>query len=324
MRTPRITGTVAARRIRYILGALVGLCVFVAAVYVAGEWYRRGDYREKFGVMRGKLTAVEVAVHEQRNGHLVQSVELRSDGGIAVSACLKAPAGDDERHPALVILGGLRTGRRTIDYLDRTSGIILLALDYPYKGKKEKLNALELAGSLPRIRRAVLETVPSIMLGIDYLLTRDDVMTDRIILVGGSLGAVFVPAAMAADGRIAAGAMLFGAGDIERLVRHNLHLSALVEAPASWACAVLASPVEPLKYVSDISPRPLFMLNGLNDPRIPVRCSRILHETAREPKTVRWIETGHLSVKSKKFHKRVSRELLGWLVSHGLVEPGSF
>ncbi len=306
--------------LRRVLAVLAGLCVLVAAVYVTGEWFRRCDYRDKFGVMSGMLTSVEVTIDERHGGHLFQSVNLRNDNDITVSACLKVPAGEEKRYPALVILGGLVTGRQTIDYLDGTSGIILLALDYPYEGKKKKLSALEFVGSLPRMRRAVLETVPSVMLGIDYLLTRDDVIPDRIILAGGSLGALFVPAAMAADRRITAGAILFGAGDIEFLVRSDLHLPSIVAVPAGWMCAVLTSPVEPLKYVADISPRPLFMLNGSVDPRIPVRCSRILHETAREPKTVVWLDTGHLGIRSKEFHEVVIRELLEWLTSNGLIE----
>ena len=290
-------------RHRRPLALLAGFCVFIAAVYATGEWYRRIDYREKFVAMRGKLASVETSPAELRGGHSILSVSLQNDRNILLSASLRVPDGKGKRYPAIVILGGVVTGRRTIDYLDSTDDIVLLALDYPYEGKREKLGVLEFAKSLPRIRRAVLETVPAIMLGIDYLLTRDDVMPDRIILVGGSLGAMFVPAAMASDGRIAAGAILFGAGNIELLLRSDLDLPAPVGVPVSWACAVLTSPVEPLKYVADISPRPLFMLNGSRDPRINPECSRILHETARDPKTIVWLDAGHLGVSSRKFHE---------------------
>lgn len=321
---PRNPGYKATRNLRRTLIVLICLLAFAAAVYLAGEWYRRCDYRGRFSAMHGPLDVVEVTTDEMRGGHLFQSIELRSNGGIEVSACLKAPAGDGGRYPAMVILGGLRTGSRTIDYLEGTSGIVLLALDYPYRGKKQDLGALEFARSLPRIRRAVIETVPAVLLGVDYLLTRDDVAPERILLVGGSLGALFVPAIMAVDGRIAAAAILFGAGDLERLGRANIDAPAFVTVPACWALAVLTSPVEPLKYVADISPRPLFMLSGTFDPRIPVRCSRLLHGAAREPKTVRWIDAGHVTVYSKEFHEQVGRELVEWIVSQELIEAGSF
>ncbi len=321
---PRSRRKRVKHHLRRVLIVFICLFILAAAIYLAGELYRRRDYREEFGVMRGRLTAVRVTNDEERDGHLFQTVELRNDRGIAVSACLKAPIGNGDRYPALVILGGLRTGRRTLEYLEGTSGIVLFTLDYPYEGKKEKLGVLEFARSLPRIRRAVLETVPAIMLGIDYLLTRDDIAPDRILLVGGSLGAIFTPAAAALDERIAAAVILFGAGNIEQLVRANLDMPAVVAVPAGWACAVLASPVEPLRYVADISPRPLFMMNGTGDPRIPLRCSCLLHETAREPKTVKWINVGHVNVRSNEFHGLVSRELIKWLVSRELVAPESF
>jgi fermentation-respiration switch protein FrsA (DUF1100 family) len=128
---------------------------------------------------------------------------------------------------------------------------------------------------------------------------------------------------MASDGRVAAGIMLFGGGDIERLVRTNLHTSALLSGPAAWICAVLTSPVDPVKYIGDISPRPLFMMNGRNDPRIPLECSRMLHEAALEPKTVRWIDAGHVNVRSREFHELVSRELMAWLISQRFIERES-
>ncbi len=314
----------AMRRFRIIIAAVTVLCVLVCAVYAAGEFYRRRDYREKFHRMHGSLGCVQMVDEGRRSGHHFWSLELSVDSGAYISASLKVPAGEGGRYPALVVLGGLRTGRRTIDYLGSTKGIVILALDYPYEGKKEDLGVIEFLWALPRIRRAVIETVPSVMLWIDYLLTREDVEQDKIMLVGGSLGAMFVPAAMAADERIAAGAILFGAGDIERLARANLRMPAFASAPAAWLCAVLASPVEPLKYVADVSPRPLFMLNGLGDPRIPARCSTTLHETAREPKTIRWIDAGHVNVRSSEFHEQVGRELTQWLVSLEFIEPGLF
>ncbi|MBN1164499.1 MAG: hypothetical protein JXB45_07965 [Candidatus Krumholzibacteriota bacterium] len=318
MRLGRIIVRGALRR---ALAVLAGLSLILAALYGTGEWFRRRDYREKFARARGKLSAVEEKVDARRGGFIFQTVELASDSGIKVSARLKAPGGGGGSFPALVILGGLRTGSRTIEYLEGSDGLVLLALDYPYGGKKERLGFLEFLGALPRIHRAVLETVPAVMLGVDYLLTRDDVASDRILLAGGSLGALFAPAALAADERLAGGAILFGAGDIERLVRHNLRTPFWLAVPAGWACGVLTSPIEPLKYAADISPRPLFILNGRGDPRIPARCAQLLQEAAGEPKTVKWIDAGHLGVQADEFHELVGDELIGWLSGQGFIVP---
>jgi dienelactone hydrolase len=274
--------------------------------------------------MRGALTLVDTTSSERRDGYQFHTLSLGNDRGVVTTAGLKTPAVSGRRHPALVILGGLRTGSRTIEYLGDTGAMVLLALDYPYEGKRERLSAREFVAALPRMRRAVIETVPAVSMGVDYLLSRDDVDPDRIALVGGSLGAVFVPAAAASDHRIAAAAILFGAGDIEHLLRANIDLPGWLAAPAAWAGAVLTSPVEPLKYVADISPRPLLMLNGIGDPRVPSECTQRLHATAREPKTTRWIEAGHVSVRDREFHERVRAVLVDWLTEHGYMDqqPG--
>jgi fermentation-respiration switch protein FrsA (DUF1100 family) len=51
---------------------------------------------------------------------------------------------------------------------------------------------------------------------------------------------------------------------------------------------------EPTHYVVGIAPRPLIMVNGWNDPQMPVQAVQALYTAAREPKTLIWLTTGHL------------------------------
>jgi dienelactone hydrolase len=308
---------------RWVLLAVACLLLLPLVCYAAGEWYRDRDFQARFAQMHGGLAGADVELEEEADAHRVYSVRFDNGEGIAVNGLLKVPAAVDGRRPAMVILGGVRTGRRTIDYLRGTRGIVLLALDYPYEGKKEKLSAGEFLGSIGRMRRAVIHTVPAAMLAVDYLLTREDVDGRRITVVGGSVGAVFAPAVAAADARIAAAAMLFGAADLQALMSANLDMPGVLAGPVAWLGAVLTSPVEPAKYVGRISPRPVFMLNGTGDPRMPEHCSRRLHEAARDPKTIRWIDAGHVNIRSTEFHRLVSRELADWMVANDLIEPGS-
>ncbi|MDD3642915.1 MAG: prolyl oligopeptidase family serine peptidase [Candidatus Krumholzibacteria bacterium] len=293
--------------------------VFFASIYGLGEAYRREDFRDSLRARHGCLLPPRAVLDKRDASHEYRTVALMNEGEVSVTASLKTPIERNRRYPALVILGGLRTGHRTVDYLGQTSGLVLLCIDYPYTGKREGLTAWEFLRAVPAIRLAILETVPAVMLGVDYLLSRDDVDPDRIVIAGGSLGALFAPAAVACDDRIAAAALLLGAGDIERLARANINAPALLAAPAAWAVAVLTAPVEPLDYVGRISPRPVFMLSATGDPRIPLECSRLLHETAREPKTIRWIGAGHVSVRDREFHALIGRELLDWLAAEELI-----
>lgn len=303
---------------------IFGLVLLVLAFYFAGETYRSIDYRERFAGMHGTLAEVEESFVEMQGEHRFFLVSLRNTRGISVKGYLKVPAGTGGRYPAFLILGGLRTGRKTLDYIHITRGVVLLALDYPYEGKTSRLSVYEFVSSIPNIRRAVVHTVPAAMSAVDYLLKRDDVDPDRIVVLGGSMGAFFVPAVTAIDERIAAAVMLLGAGDIQAILSANLDVPGWLAGPAGWLGAVLVSPIEPLKYISEISPRPLFMLNSTGDPRIPERCSRLLYDAAREPKTIRWIDAGHINIRDKEFHRLVSDELIVWLVEQNLASKDCF
>jgi fermentation-respiration switch protein FrsA (DUF1100 family) len=312
------------RDVRLSYRIIICLLLLLVALYLAGEAYRSKDYRDRFLEMKGALIGAVDSLVEEGGDHDLFSLSLENDRGISVTGYLKVPSKGNGSFPALVVLGGLRTGRRTIEYLDNTRGMILLTLDYPYEGKRERLGTAEFISSIPRIRRAVIETVPAAMMAVEFLLDREDVDPGRVVAVGGSLGAFFIPALAASDERITAAAMLFGAGDIRLLLAANLDMPPPIALPVSWLGSVLVSPVEPLKYISRISPRPVFMLSGTLDPRVPERCSRSLHDAAEQPKTVKWIDAGHVAVNEKEFHRLVTKEFASWLVGMNLARPDNF
>jgi hypothetical protein len=309
---------------RGLIILFLSITIMFLAAYITGEIYRSFDYRDKFLERRGALVESGEHLAGKSEGHLLFEITLESSTGIKTAGFLKVPAEDGALHPAFLILGGLRTGRKTLDFIQNTRGIVMLALDYPYEGRTEKMSAWEFIGSVPRIRRAILDTPPAAMTAVDFLLERDDVDPGRIIVIGGSLGAFFVPAHAAIDDRTAAAVMIYGAGDIQSMLAASHEIPRAIRGPAAWLGAVLVSPVEPLKYVDDISPRPLLMINGIQDPRIPTRCSRLLHDAAREPKTVRWIDAGHVSIQNEQFEGLVDTILVEWLVEQGLVPRECF
>lgn len=292
------------------------------AVYIAGERYRDRDDIGRFVRHKAELASVSETVLESGPAHSVHHVVLTDARGLQVEGHLRVPAAAEGRRPVLLVLGGVRTGRRTVDYLGDTGDWMVLALDYPYQGPKSGLSRWQFMVALPKMRRAVMDTVPVGMLAVDYLVRRPDVDSGRIVLAGGSFGALFAPALGAADDRIGAVAIFFGAGDLEGLINANLDLGWPLDPVATWLGAVVVSPLEPLKYIGRISPRPVFMLNGAEDPAMPVACSRALHEAAREPKTVRWLPVGHVDVRSREFHGEVLGEFVAWLREIGFINPG--
>jgi predicted esterase len=290
---------------------------------IGSHLYRNRDYRDDFVRSKGELTQISDTLLVDAEHHRLFAVQLGNDEGIRFETLLRIPKPaprNGSEYPVIVVLAGLRTGKKSLEFVGDPGDVILLALDYPYRGKVSNLQWWEFIGRLPAMRRAVLNTVPAVMLCVDYLHQRDDVDHSRIILVGGSIGALFAPAVAAADERVAAVAMLFGAGDLEAIFEANLNLPPGLRDLAAWLCALITSPVEPLKYVEKVSPRPLLMINGTDDPQVPAGCVRSLVQTAHQPKTIRWFATGHVDIRSTEFHDQIRRELALWLIENNLVD----
>lgn len=311
------------RRLIRGAGMAAAAAAGVAAIlFFWGERYADRDFLPWFQDRKAELASVSETVLESTPSGTVLQVRLTDDRGLEIEGHLRVPPGGGQPHPALLILGGVRTGKRTVDYLGDTGDWMVLALDYPYHGPRSGLSRREFLAALPAMRRAMLDTVPAGMLAVDYLWRRGDVARDRVLLAGGSFGALFAPALGAAEPRISAVAIFFGAGDLEALIDANLDLAWPLKPLVTWCGSVLVSPMEPLKYIGRISPRPVFLLNGTDDPAMPERCSRALQEAAQEPKAVRWLPVGHVNVRSPEFHRQVVDEFVSWLVDLGWLEAG--
>ncbi|MFH1754655.1 MAG: hypothetical protein ABIA59_03030 [Candidatus Latescibacterota bacterium] len=307
------------RRKLLIFSAILALLILCS--HIASWIYRQRDYTLHFSRQKGVLTSVKETPLSSRSGTSLSDIELVNDRRITVRGYIQVPTEGSGPYPVLVLLGGVRTGKHVIDYVGGMNQVILLGLDYPYEGKNSKMSTAEFLKNMPGMRRAVMNTVPAVLLAMDYLFDRDDVDTDRITLIGGSIGALFVPAAVASDMRITAAAILFGAGDVQSLIAANVDMPAPIPSLAAWLGGLLVSPLEPLKYINRISPRPLFMLNGTDDPRMPERCSRLLHDKAMNPKTIEWIPSGHIHIRSNEFQAQVRVILEKWLIKNRRIAP---
>jgi dienelactone hydrolase len=308
----------------WIALVIVALGVLPAVVYVAGESCCRSFDPQRFVDLHGQLMLSEEMPLEAVEGHQILEVTLEDHAGLTVTGHLKTPLDGEPPYPALLLLGGARTGRHTLDYLPSTRGVVLLALDYPYEGKRSGLGVIEFLTAIPEIRRAIIRTVPASMLAVDYLLSRQEVDPDQIALVAGSLGALFAPAVGATDHRFAAVVLLFGGGDVQSLLETNIRDDlGLLTRPAAWLGKILTCPVEPLDHIGGIAPRPLLMLNGNEDLGIPEHNTRLLFNAAREPKALRWIDAGHLNIRDERFHRLVTQELVTWFVEQGFTVPDS-
>ncbi len=277
--------------LRTVCALLVVGALAIALLYVSDPSSR--FYEEKGELQSARIEPVSVDPLFERSW-----LVLESSAGLRVTSGLLTPRQTNDqpqRYPAVILLGGKATGKYAVDYALGIRNIVLAAPDYPYE-PRPSYTIGEFIGDVPEIRGAILAMFPSVMLVTDYLMTRPDVDSTRIVVLGYSFGAPFVPAIVAHDRRAAVAAIVYGGGGMRTLIRHNVrrYKGPVASEIAGSLSGLLLHPVEPLRWVQEIAPIPLVMINGTQDEQIPRANTIALYERAGEPKTIAWIESGHV------------------------------
>ena len=163
--------------------------------------------------------------------------------------------------------------------------------------------------------------VPSVMLLTDYLVQRPDVDSTKIVVLGYSFGAPFVPCILAHDKRSAVAAMVFGGGEMYSLIEHNVrrYEGSVASKFVGVIGGFLLHPLEPLRYADKISPVPLLMINGTDDEMIPRKNVELVFEKALEPKKLIWLRSGHVHPKKEELTRAIVETLRVELGTLGIV-----
>ena len=262
------------------------------------------DAPEEFWLQKGELTATEVEPAGSDSLYEAFDITLVSSAGYRVRGHLRVPRREG-RWPALIILGGVRTGRMAAELITPYSPYIILGLDYPWDGPV-RLTTWQFLVRVFAIRRAMFLTPSAVFLAIDYLETLPEVDSSPVVLAGASFGAQLVTVAGALDKRAGPVLVIYGGGDWTALLRANLKVKPdWLRSRLASAGAWLLEPVEPLQYAGQVAPRPIIFINGLEDKRIPRHCVEALYEAAGEPKRMIWLEEGHISSRNPELIERV-------------------
>ena len=305
---------------RFLLRAAQLLLVISGCILAIAWYYYQKDYAGHFRERKGELRNFELQPAGGDSAFQKAWLRIESSSGLVVDCGLLTPV-RGQRHPAVILLGGKATGKYAIDYALDIEEVIIVAVDYPYE-PRPSYTVPEFLVDIPAMRTALLNMVPSVMLLVDYLATRRDVDTSRIVVLGYSFGAPLVPAIMAHDKRPVYAAMVFGGGDLYGLIRHNVRRteSPLVAEFVAGLGALLLNPLEPLRYAKRISPVPLLMINGSKDEQIPRMNTELFYEAALEPKKIIWLESSHVRKENVELTRTIIRSLREELARAGLVK----
>jgi len=231
---------------------------------------------------------------------------------------------DGKKIPALILLGGMVTGKEVINLvadIEAINQVVIVSMEYPYTGKKKFKNGLEMIYHYPEIRAGLNHSIWGIMHIVDYLYKHPWIDKERIFLAGASFGAFFAIIAGAAEERIAAVLTCYGGGDLMGLTAYNLHFKpAFVNELLARFFYLFVAPYEPLKYVDGISPRPFLMINGKEDEQIPGESVTKLFEKAGEPKELIWFETKHIRPTQNTLTLELTTAIAQWLKKNNLLD----
>lgn len=305
------------RRMKYA-AIIVGVVVLVSVLIVLVT-KSRADAHFFDGYSAAAPLDVEIRSDQDREDF--RWVDFVFDGvrGHRVPSVMALPLDMDEPVPCVIFLHGIGQKKDFLEEIAKPfvdAGFAMVTFDQYTRGERDvELGWWEEASAFRE--RAALTVLETRRL-VDYLETRNDIVDDRIYLVGASYGAITGATAVAMEPRIPAAVMVYGGGDIATLLNSDAAnasfdgILGVVQGPLTALAAWYLAPSDPVLYVGDVAPRPLFFQNGTADQLIPTASAEAFFEAANEPKTQRWYEGDHVGL-DEATTRRVLDDALAWI-----------
>ena len=289
--------------IRVVLKLLKYAVIAIVLVLVTSlTWLRWESHqpRTDYWLERhGQLVAVASEETTTPHGQLTETLTLGSDSGLQVLVRLIRDRQTNGKLPVLIVLGGHRTGSDAVDLFGYVGERVVIGVDYPYDGPEKVRGVRQTLSTIPLARQAFLDTVPAVSLVLDWVVEQPWADTDRIVIVGASLGVPFAAAAAARDPRIKGAVLVHGAADnrlwIEAQVARRVD-TGIMHYPLSVVLHWLAygPSLDTGQHIAGIAPRPVVIIGALHDERTPAGQTELLYELAGEPKRLRFTDSAHI------------------------------
>lgn len=260
---------------------------------------------------------------ESREGYDRQALSFASTPREAVPTLLALPKERPSRVPCIVFLHGIGQDKDFLDVIAPTftkAGWAITSFDQYTRGERKLSKSASVWNQVMAFRQRACKTVNDARRLVDYLQTREEIDPERIYLVGASYGAITGSTAAAFDPRFKAVALIYGGGNLPRLLRSNANRHELETGPLGWlkldAAVSLASylmaPADPILHAGEISPRPVLLQNGEADDLIPTDAAQDLQAAVKDPKKIIVYPGNHIGMDEAMVY-RVLNDALHWL-----------
>jgi dienelactone hydrolase len=335
--------------LKIALGVLLTVVVLLWAIkaYRDAHYFDNYDPRAPLNVAVNEITEVNKETPGQ--GYRITKFTFDGYKNEKIPTLISMPmkrAG--KKLPAVIFLHGIGQNKNFLKEITapfNEAGFAFLCFDQYTQGERRLGGKPSFLARLKALAQRSAKTINETRRLIDYLSAHPDIDPQRIYLVGASYGAVTGTTAMARDKRLRAGVMVYGGGDLGKLLdSYANHLSVAVilglidgknlnpekpplpkltpsqERQVGIVIACLKPLVryflgvaDPIHYAGRISPRPMYFQNGRHDVLVPASAGKALQDAAREPKKITWYESDHVGI-DREHTKRVLADGLNWLL----------
>ncbi len=291
----------------------------------------------------------EVNRETPEKAYVIRKFSFDGYNGEKVPTLMSAPVkGAGKKLPTVVFLHGVGQSKSFLKQIAapfNQTGFVLVSFDQFMQGERKLPKKSPLLTLLKAFRDRPAKTVNEARRLIDYLVTCPEVDSSRIYLVGASYGAVMGSTVMAKDKRIRAGVLVYGGGDLGKLLdsyanhlvvaaalhlidRKNLNVEKPPLPQLTTMQELMVRPVlgtivsvaryfmgacDPIKYVGKIAPAPVYFQNGKHDCMVPAAAAKALQDAAGEPKKITWYDSDHVGIDVEQT-KGVLKDGLQWLL----------
>lgn len=225
----------------------------------------------------------------QAEGIEYQEIELKTEDGVTLSAWYTPP-----RNGAVILVAHGYGDKRSEDFhaLFASHGYGVLAWDFRAHGKS--------GGDFSSL--GYYETLDA-KAALDFALAQPDV--EHVGAWGGSMGAVTMIRAAAQYPQIEA--LIADSPFVTLEEEMDLRIPfpmmrSLIQVFAEWGSGTSVNLVRPVDDIASISPRPVFLIQGMGDGMVPLDSGQRLYDAAGEPRQL-WVEADVPHLNMYAFYK---------------------
>lgn len=254
-------------------------------------------------------------IFDQKEKRIYRDVVLKSDEANEVRFTLSLPEKiSSEGLPCIIIVGGLETGRESLQFIPEHGQYALIGYEYPRRLKA--LRSIRFLWRRFAVRQEMIRIPSQIFAMVQYIEKEPWFNRQPVDVMGYSFGAVFIPLiyvkAKRANKKLGPGVMAYGGAGIQCLVRANFPGPVWAKnIAARWGRSFFRA-VDPVHY-APVMEGNFLLINGIYDTQVPLKCAKRLQHLVPEPKTVINLETEHMSPQNTALTLRLIQLSRKWL-----------